>query len=177
MALVASGAALSGVPATAATPTAANAGITAITFDPSFASVYRDIRAISPSRKSQAKITFPIESVSGGNRVFHRGGMYIGNGIAWIDPIISLTRADLGQMRFVPDNEDFPNRTPILIFTMRNLTVQSDTALEQVWVGDLHMTRDRTTIEMLNTWLVGYGNRGPLTRGMYVGQIRMAIRK
>jgi len=160
--------AIAAVPAQAApvAPTAKASGTTLISFKKEYAGIIKLIKPIAPAKFIGSKMSFPVTAVSG-DLVKHSGGINI-NGLELNNPIITVLadkKKAIVRMAYAG--------TKVEVFKAKHFTIKADGVDGQVWQGDLHLTKDKTVVKLMNEAL----GVNSLTPDLGLGQIRVTIKK
>jgi len=171
-ALVATAAAVALVaaPAIAASPAQAapegTIGTTLISFKKEYAGIIKLIAPIKPAKFIGSELTFPVTEADG-DVIVHSGGIKVGNIKAMAPNITINVPKKRAKVYFEIDGKS------TLLFTAKHFKEKAAGSDAVVWKGDLHLTKNKAVVELLNTAL----GVDSLTPGLGLGQIRSTIRK
>ncbi|MFM1964790.1 MAG: hypothetical protein RL134_515 [Actinomycetota bacterium] len=156
-------------PAFAASPAqaapAGTTGTTLISFKKEYAGIIKLIAPIKPAKYIGSKLTFPVQE-AGGDVIVHSGGIKVGDIRAMAPNITINVPKKRAKVYFEVNGKS------TLLFTAKHFKEKAAGSDAVVWQGDLHLTKNKKVVDLLNSAL----GVDSLTPGLGLGQIRSTIR-
>lgn len=170
--LVASAAAVALVaaPAIAVAPAAqakevAASGTTLVSFKKEYAGIFKMIKPVKPAKFIDSRLTFPVTGIDTGV-IMHKGGIKLGALKAMRPNVVINEEKKRARVFFDIGGKETQ------VFWAKHFKVKADGPKGEVWQGNLHVTKNKAVVKVLNDSL----GVNSITPGLGVGQIRVTVK-